>query len=408
MPILMTMRELHCSRFTQPVYATGLVIETQGTHRHKSGFLYADRGTVHYRCFATSSGCVNGLVGREAVAQRTGRLTIHDIASLAGVSAGTVSRTLNNLPGVGQATRERILAIVSDHGFKIDSSARQLSTGRTRTIGIVFPLQVSEVVMHPVYPELLGALGDAAQTSGYDIMMFTVSSPQQIEHVVDAVDGKRVDGVVLPAAGSRDPLVRRLTEHDVPTVLIGHRTRDTSLAWVDCTHDEAAAQLTHEMLHNGRRRLVMLNGPAHVSACRLRSQGFWTAIESVGPGVACDEIAIEMDAAAGRATAMRLLSGADAPDGIVCASDAIASGVLEAAREYRIDVPGRLEVSGFDDSSFAIHTTPQLTTVRMPLIETGAAAMRLLIAMIDGTEGLERHIVLPTTIVHRESTQPVT
>lgn len=341
------------------------------------------------------------------MAQRSGRLTIHDIASLAGVSAGTVSRTLNNLPGVGQATRERIQAIVSDHGFKIDSSARQLSTGRTRTIGIVFPLQVSEVVMHPVYPELLGALGDAAQTSGYDIMMFTVSSAQQVEHVLDAVDAKRVDGVVLPAAGSRDPLVRRLTEHEVPTVLIGHRTRDTSLAWVDCTHDEAATLLTREMLAHGRRRLVMLNGPAHVSACRLRSKGFWAAIETAEPGVTSEEIVIDMDASAGRAAALRLLSGPDAPDGIVCASDAIASGVLDAARELGRDVPGSLEVSGFDDSSFAIHTTPQLTTVRMPLLETGAAAMRLLVAMIEGADDVDRHIVLPTTIVHRESTLPV-
>jgi LacI family transcriptional regulator len=338
------------------------------------------------------------------MAQRTGRLTIHDIASLAGVSAGTVSRTMNNLPGVGQATRERILAIVSDHGFKIDSSARQLSTGRTRTIGIVFPLQVSEVVMHPVYPELLGALGDAAQTSGYDIMMFTVASPAQVEHVLDAVDGKRVDGVVLPAAGSRDPLVRRLTEHDVPTVLIGHRTRDQSLAWVDCTHDEAAAQLTREMLAHDRRRLVMFNGPAHISACRLRSQGFWSAIESASDGVSSEEIVVEMDAASGREAALRVLAGGEVPDGIVCASDAIAAGVLDAARELGISVPTALEVSGFDDSSFAIHTTPQLTTVRMPLLETGAAAMRLLISMIDDPATAERHVILPTTIVHREST----
>jgi LacI family transcriptional regulator len=330
-------------------------------------------------------------------------LTIHDIAALAGVSAGTVSRTMNNLPGVGQATRERILAIVSDHGFKADSAARQLSTGRTRTIGIVFPLQVSEVVMHPVYPELLGALGDAAQTAGYDVMMFTVSSPAQVEHVLDAVDGKRVDGVVLPAAGSRDPLVRGLTEHAVPTVLIGHRTRDQSLGWVDCTHDEAAAELTREMLAHGRRRLVMLNGPAHVSACRLRSKGFWSAVEAGDAGVTSEEVVVEMDAASGRAAALEILGGGDPPDGIVCASDAIASGVLDAARELGIEVPTELEVSGFDDSTFAIHTTPQLTTVRMPLIETGAAAMRLLIAMIEGTQ-TERHVVLDTTIVRREST----
>ena len=337
------------------------------------------------------------------MAPRAQRLTIHDIAALAGVSAGTVSRTLNDLPGVGQATRDRILDIVRSNGFTVDSAARQLSTGRTRTVGIVFPVQVSEVVMHPVYPELLGALGDTAQRLGYDIMMFTVSSAAQVDHVVDAVDGKRVDGVVLPAAGSRDPLVQRLTEHEVPTVLIGHRSRDQHLGWVDCTHDAAAAELTRDMLSRGRRRLVMLNGPAHISACRLRSRGFWDAVEAAGGSAAAEEVVVEMDAASGRAAALELLRRPDAPDAIVCASDAIASGVLDAARELGIDVPGSLEVSGFDDSSFAIHTTPQLTTVRMPLLETGAAAMELLIAMIGGDDAL-RHVVLPTTIIRRGST----
>jgi LacI family transcriptional regulator len=338
------------------------------------------------------------------VVQRSGRITIHDIAELAGVSAGTVSRTMNHQPGVGEATRRRILDIVEQQGFKADSAARQLSTGRTRTIGIVFPLQVSEVVMHPVYPELLGALGDAAQERDYDIMMFTVSSPDRVSHVMDSVEGNRVDGLVLPAAGSRDPLVRRLSEHEVPTVLIGHRSRSENVGWVDCTHDTAAAELTRGMIDAGRSRLVMLNGPAHISACRLRSRGFWDAVEQSGSSATAEEIAVEMEASSAQAAALEVLSRTDRPDGIVCASDAIASGVLEAARSLGIEVPRELDVSGFDDSSFAEHTRPQLTTVRMPLIEAGRAAIDLLVSIIENSGAARRHVVLPTTIVRREST----
>lgn len=337
--------------------------------------------------------------------QRGERLTIHDIASMAGVSAGTVSRTMNNQPGVGAATRQRILDLVQEQGFKMDAVARQLSTGRTRIIGIVFPLEVSEVVLHPVFPELLGSLGDAAQRADYDIMMFTVPSPEKAGHVLEAVSAKRVDGLVLPAAGAHDPLVRGLAELDAPTVLIGHRARSSSVGWIDCTHDLAAAELTRTMIRHGRRRLVMLNGPSHISACRLRSRGFWDAVESEGNGVSAEEIAVEMDASSGLAAALTLLTGDARPDGIVCASDAIASGVLDAARQLGVPVPEQLEVSGFDDSSWATHTTPQLTTVRMPLQETGVAAIELLIDLIEHEPAAAaRHTILPTSIVWRGST----
>lgn len=337
--------------------------------------------------------------------QRPDRLTIHDIAALAGVSAGTVSRTLNGQPGVGSATRERIMQIVTERGYKIDAAARQLSTGRSRTIGIVFPLQVSEVVIHPVYPVLLGSLGDAAQERLYDIMMFTVSSPERIGHVINSVEEKRVDGVVLPAAGSRDPLVRQLSERRTPVVLIGHRVRSGSVGWVDCTHDQAAAEFTSSMIAHQRRRLVMLNGPAHVSAFRLRARGFWDAVEGSGAPVAAEEISIEMDARAAFETAHELLAGPNRPDGIVCASDDIAGGVLDAARSLGVNVPTDLEVTGFDDSAFAVHTTPPLSTVRMPLQDIGRAAIELLVKMIEaGDEVADRHITLPTTLIHRGST----
>jgi LacI family transcriptional regulator len=98
-----------------------------------------------------------------------------------------------------------------------------------------------------------------------------------------------------------------------------------------------------------------------------------------------------------------LLSRSARPDGIVCASDSIASGVLEAARDLGIAVPTDLEVSGFDDATFATHTTPPLTTVRMPLQQLGAATIEMLVALIEGT-GAQRHLILPTTLVQRGST----
>jgi LacI family transcriptional regulator len=337
---------------------------------------------------------------------RAGKPTIHDIAALAGVSAGTVSRAMNGKKGVGTEARERIQRIIAEQGFRADASARNLSTGRSRCVAIVFPLHASEVVVHPVYPALLGALGDAAEEAGYDVMLLTVSEPDHADRLLDRFRDRRLDGVVLPAAGARDPLLRKLTDVGAPTVLIGHRARSAEVAWVDCTHDLAARDLTRAMLAGGRRRLALLNGPKRVSACRLRSAGFWKAVHEAGSAVeSADEVECEFDAHAGNVRAKELLSRTERPDAVLCGADIIAAGCLEAARAHGLAVPGDLAVSGFDDRSLATHTTPALTTVRMPLREIGVEAARLLFALIDGDEPRQRHIILPTEIVARESTR---
>ncbi len=332
---------------------------------------------------------------------KTDRPTIRDIAALAGVSAGTVSRAMNGLPGVGADTRRRISQIVDEQGFRVDPTARQLSTGRSNTLGVLFPLHASEVVMHPIYPELLGALGDAAEQAGYDVLLLTMSGDQSA-HVRDTVARRRVDGIVMPAAGPRDPLLRRLTGLGAPVVLIGHRTRLPGVGWVDCTHDRAARETTRLMLDAGRTDLVLMNGPAHVSACKLRSAGFWAEVEQAGV-TSAREVAVPFDTAAATAEATALLTGDAPPDAIVCSSDTIAAGVLDAARSLGRSVPGDVAVSGFDDQPFAALTQPSLTTVRMPLHDIGRAAAEMLFAMIDQGP-TSRRVILPTEMVVRGST----
>jgi LacI family transcriptional regulator len=229
------------------------------------------------------------------------------------------------------------------------------------------------------------APGDAAEEAGYDVVLQTLSSPAGADRLVERVRHRRVDGVALPAAGPRDPLLRRLNQAGVPTVLIGHRATSAQSAWVDCTHDLAARDLTRLMLAAGRRRLALLNGTKRVSARRLRSAGFWTAVREAGSQVlAAEEVEAEFDAESGNAGAKALPTRRDRPTAILCGADIIASGCLEAARSLDLSVPNDVAVSGFDDRSLATHTRPALTTVRMPLHDIGEQAARLLFALIDG------------------------
>lgn len=335
---------------------------------------------------------------------KDGKLTIRDIAAIAQVSVGTVSRAMNDQAGVGQATRLRIKQIVEEHQFQADPTARMLSTGRSQTLAVVFPVHASEVVMHPVYPALLGALGDEAERAGYDLLLLTMSA-QKAAHVLDTVVRRRVDGVVLPAAGARDPLVKQLSGIGAPTVLIGHRSSLEGVGWVDCTHDAAAYELTRHMLGAGRRDLVLLNGPVRVSACRLRSAGFWKGVKEAGDLVrSAREIRVPFDTEAATAEAANLLRESPHPTGVVCGSDTIAAGVLDAAHALGLSVPDDVAVSGFDDRSFAARTTPTLTTVRMPLHDIGRTTTQMLFSMIGDTPPASRRVILPTEIIYRAST----
>jgi LacI family transcriptional regulator len=334
-----------------------------------------------------------------------GSIRMRDIARLADVSAGTVSRVLNGRPGVGPETRRRVEALITEHGFRANASAQQLSTGRSRTVGVVFPLHASEVVMHPIYPALLAGLGDAAEERAYDLMLLSASSLESVEHLRDTIRRRRVDGVVLPAAGPRDRLLHDVLTSGVPTVLIGHRDRHPQVGWVDSTHDAAARDLTDLMIEGGRRELVMLNGPDTVSATRLRSNGFWRSIQEHPDGVDwASEYRIAFDTVEARAVARSILEASSRPTAIVGGNDLIAIGVMQAARELGLAIPADIAVSGFDDRSFAATTTPPLSTARMPLQDIGAAAAHLLFALIEDEPVARRHVILPTEVVIRGTT----
>jgi LacI family transcriptional regulator len=333
-------------------------------------------------------------------------MTIHDIAALAGVSAGTVSRVINDRDGVGRETRQRIAAIVEANHFTLNATAQHLSTGRAGAIGVAFPFQASQLLANGIYPVLLASVADAAQEAGYDIMLVSMPAAKGVHRVTDAVRRHRIDGVILPAAGRHDLLLRSVLGLDVPAVVIGHRT--TSTPWVDSCHDLASYELTARMITHGRRRLAFINGPPDVSACKLRSKGFWSAVKDHNAEVdTAEEHEVGFDPERMRAKASQFVSSRrrKPPTAIVGATDAVAAVYLDVAREHGLEAPEDFLISGFDDLPLSAHTSPPLTTVRMPLEASGATATAMLVDLIEGRPLPKRRVVLQTELVLRQSTE---
>jgi LacI family transcriptional regulator len=281
--------------------------------------------------------------------------------------------------------------------------AQQLASGRSRLIGVVFPLEISQIVLHPVYPALLGAVGDAAAERGYAVLLATTSG--HLSQTIEVLSRHRVHGVILPAAGPGDPLLPALSELRVGAVLIGHRTEETQFRWVDSDHDIAAYRLTRHLIEQGRKRLIHLAGPAEVSACVLRARGFEQAVAEANSAIEWARVEwTKFDSVQAAARARSILTDPSGPpDAIICGSDFIAAGVLLAARELGVAVPIELAVTGFDNLDLAAHTSPTLTSVRMPLKELGAAAVSLLLDY--PTPVSPRSVLLQTEILYRESTE---
>lgn len=153
----------------------------------------------------------------------------------------------------------------------------------------------------------------------------------------------------------------------------------------------------------------MLNGPPEVSACALRARGFWAAVAEAGDAVEhAEEQSVGFEPAGIRAGVTRILGRPERqrPTAIVGANDAIASACLEQAREMGLGVPQDLAISGFDDRSFSAYTSPPLTTVSMPLHDMGMAAAGMLVSLIEGKSLTRKRVILPATLVLRESTPP--
>jgi LacI family transcriptional regulator len=333
----------------------------------------------------------------------TKRLTISDIARFAGVSKGTVSRVINGRDGVGAETRDRVLALMREMGFEASYFAQNLAGRRSWTVGVVFPFIPSELFANPVYPELLGGIGDELAVAGYSLSVLTMSADSPYELLQRDIARGRVDGVILPAAREGDDLLELLIDADVPTVLVGHRAADPNAVWVDCDSDRALAELTTELLEQGHRRLALINGPRDVQACRLREEGFQRAAERYADAHVRSFYG-EFSAEHGYATARQALDAPadERPTAILAGSDLIAGGCLGAARERGIEVGADLAVTGFDDDRLAPLMHPPLTSVRMPLLEMGRAAAERLMALING-EAPGESVVLSTNVVWRES-----
>jgi LacI family transcriptional regulator len=320
-------------------------------------------------------------------------VTIRDVAAAARVSVATVSRALSSPHLVNQVTRERVLAVATELGYRPSPAARSLITGRTGNIGIVVP-----DLGNPFFTDVLKSVQAQAREAGYAVLVADSDEDAAAEEELVRMMAKQVDGVVLCSPGIKDGLITVLAENQ-PLTLLNRRVRGIGAALMDSAG--GMRQIVEHLADLGHRRCAYLNGPRNSWSNRERRRGLRAAarqrnveIVELGPfppryegGVHAADLAVAADVTA-----------------IVAYNDVMALGVLTRLRDLGIDVPGRLSVTGFDDLVFAAVCAPPLTTVAMPVQEAGRRAVDLLLGQLDHKETATTQLDLPTQLIVRATT----
>ncbi len=328
-------------------------------------------------------------------------ITIQDVARSAGVGVGTVSRVINSSPLVSDATRAKVQQVIDEMGYRPSLLARALSLGRSATVAVIVPHFTKPSVV-----ERLRGLSDVIKDSDFDLVLFDVeNSDQRDQRFEMASRNDRSAGLVIVSLAAADEVVERLAGASVPVVFLDRRIDGIPDVHVDDVYGGRLA--TDHLIGLGHRRIGFIGDDNEAgfdfTSGEDRLTGYRAALTTAGIPLddGCVRVGPPSREAAHRLTA-ELLDMAEPPTAVFAASDLQAFGVVEAARERGLDVPGDLSVMGFDD----IDVSPYLglTTVRQPLFESGRRAAEMLLSLLSGDTEIADSVELPVNLVIRKTT----
>jgi DNA-binding LacI/PurR family transcriptional regulator len=336
--------------------------------------------------------------------QRPGSPTLEEVAALAGVGRGTVSRVVNNAAGVKESTRRAVERAIDELGYVPNLAARSLAGRRADAVALALTERDWRLFGEPFFSEIIRSVGDALADTSVQLLLTLVRTDAERQRFVEYARGGRVDGVLLLSVRAEDRLPDMLADAGLPTVLLGRRSGEEHVTYVDADNVGGARGAVEHLLRGGRRRIAAITGPLdmYVTQCRLR--GYREALAAAG-AEALPSLVVEGDFTedSGRRTTAELLARHPDVDAVFAASDTMAAGALGVLRAAGRRVPEDVAVIGFDDFPLARDTEPSLTTVRQPLEEIGRTMVRLLMEEMEQPEVAWRHVILRTRLVVRDS-----
>jgi len=328
------------------------------------------------------------------------RPTMDDVAAVAGVSRGTVSRLLNGGHNVSSAAAEAVRRAIRQTGYVVNQHARSLVTQRSQSVAFILAEPQEKLLEDPNFSVLLRGCTQALAQHDITLVMAIASAPDERKRVGRYVTAGHVDGALLVSTHAGNPLVAELLAREVPIVACGRPLgHEREVAYVAADDRDGARQMAQYLRSSGRRVVATITGPLDTPGGADRLAGY----REVFGDVATEHLVANGDytKGSGEAAMEYLLDRAPDLDAVFVASDLMAAGALAALAKAGRRVPDDVAVGGFDDSAVATTVQPQLTTIRHPLARISAEMVRLLLDRIAGEPPAA--VILPTELVVRGS-----
>ena len=331
--------------------------------------------------------------------------TIADVAQAAGVSVSTVSRILNNKPDVAESTRRRVLQIIDALGYTPDARARGLAAGKSRTIGLLYPIEDLDLTTL----ELDFFVGAAAAAGEADFFFILITQPVTRNRLLNLYRSAQIDGVILMQINVQDWRVDLLREHGYPFVMIGHCADNTGLSYIDLDFESAVIKAFEHLLALGHREIAYL---AHSPA--WHEQGFGPTVRSLqGFRRVCETYGLDAPyrkvnrnvQSAYRAT-LEMLDAHPGLTAFFAADGGTTMGALRALQQSGRRVPDDVSVVAVTTEKVAQLITPPLTHIDFPTGFVGQRAAEMLIRKLRGETSEPEQVMLDARLIVRESTGP--
>lgn len=334
----------------------------------------------------------------------------NEVARRAGVSAVTVSRALNNSPLVSGATRERVLAAAREVGYRPNPVARALRQQRTNSVAIVIK---APLLSGPFYSEMMGGFHNVIHERELSVLLTVAPEDLPRFYLDQLVRASAFDGIVLHADVVRQVGTEAVRSLQMPVVVAGllnaQSKKDRELICVGYDHRGAVQQSVRYLVSLGHKRIAWLDTP-HIKRPSTREDTFRKEMAAAGLRVVENWIAsgrLDDDPAVGTEFIHAVLSARTPhPTAVICATDLLAAGVMEGARNWGRNVPTDLSVVGYGDGPWAPVVKPALTTLHQRGWDLGVALGTKLLACCDGTCEDESWAILPMPLTVRDSTAP--
>jgi DNA-binding LacI/PurR family transcriptional regulator len=328
--------------------------------------------------------------------------TIIELAKLAGVSPGTVSRALANSDLISKKTRDLVQALAREHDFRPNIMARNLRSKRSGAIGVLIPLghETAQHISDPFFMSLLGHLADALTERGHDLLLSRVI-PTNPDWLIDVVDSGRVDGVILIGQSDQSAVIDKVATRFLPLVAWGAHLPDQVHCSVGTDNRKGGELAVRHLLERGVKRFAFFGDPV-APEIALRLEGVRAALAAANLDDALEILPAHLTAETAHPAISQWLTKIDVvPDGIIAASDVIALSTLRALAEQGHAVPKQVHVIGYDDIPLANQTMPPLTTIKQDLVAGAAHLVDLLFRRIGGEKAAS--VVLEPQLIVRSS-----